>query len=276
MRVNACGKDCSACGEYAAEKCTGCGAETTALCAIARCAEKKCFDKCAECWRNEGCKTLPQKGEMPRLRRETLRYEMERRVWAQENAKLLRLWLTVLAVLTVPRGFALLLSLPVEALLPGGVQMSPQLSAPQMKLLLAVCHVLYGVVLLLLSRLQEKYRMAGLCILLSGAVVAAQPYLDGGLTLALSVFYLLLCFAGEYYECTAHADTALGVERDLAENWGRIWKWVVVGQVVLMAAWLLMPYVLPLAAMTMIALMILLPRVYLRKVSRLWQMAQGL
>ena len=276
MRVNACGKDCAACGEYLAEKCTGCGEETTALCAIARCAEKKCFDKCTECWKNDDCKKLLQRDNMPASRREDLRYAAQRRVWAQENAKLLRLWLTVLGVLAVPRGFALLLSLPVEALLPGGVQMSPQLSAPQTKLLLAVCHVLYGVVLLLLSRPQEKYRMAGLCILLSGAVVAAQPYLDGGLTLALSVLYLLLCFVGEYYECAAHADTALGIDRALAENWGRIWKWVVVGQVVLMAAWLLMPYVLPLAAMTLIALMILLPRVYLRKVSRMWQMAQGL
>ena len=276
MRVNACGKDCAACGEYLAEKCTGCGEETTALCAIARCAEKKCFDKCTECWKNDDCKKLLQRDNMPASRREDLRYAAQRRVWAQENAKLLRLWLTVLGVLTVPRGFALLLSLPTEALLPGGVQMSPQLSAPQTKLLLAVCHVLYGVVLLLLSRPQEKYRMAGLCILLSGAVVAAQPYLDGGLALALSVLYLLLCFVGEYYECAAHADTALGIDRALAENWGRIWKWVVVGQVVLMAAWLLMPYVLPLAAMTMIALMILLHRVYLRKVSRLWQMAQGL
>lgn len=276
MRVNACGKDCAACGEYLAEKCTGCGEETTALCAIARCAEKKCFDKCTECWKNDDCKKLLQRDNMPASRREDLRYAAQRRVWAQENAKLLRLWLTVLGVLAVPRGFALLLSLPVEALLPGGVQMSPQLSAPQTKLLLAVCHVLYGVVLLLLSRPQEKYRMAGLCILLSGAVVAAQPYLDGGLTLALSVLYLLLCFVGEYYECAAHADTALGIDRALTENWGRIWKWVVVGQVVLMAAWLLMPYVLPLAAMTLIALMILLPRVYLRKMSRLWQMAQGL
>ena len=49
MRANACGKDCAACGDYLAERCTGCGEETTALCAIARCAEKKCFDKCAEC-----------------------------------------------------------------------------------------------------------------------------------------------------------------------------------------------------------------------------------
>ena len=276
MRANACGKDCAACGEYLAEKCTGCGEETTALCAIARCAEKKCFDKCTECWKNDDCKKLLQRDNMPASRREDLRYAAQRRVWAQENAKLMRLWLTVLGVLAVPRGFALLLSLPVEALLPGGVQMSPQLSAPQTKLLLAVCHVLYGVVLLLLSRPQEKYRMAGLCILLSGAVVAVQPYLDGGLTLALSVLYLLLCFVGEYYECAAHADTALGIDRALTENWSRIWKWVVVGQVVLMAAWLLMPYVLPLAAMTLIALMILLPRVYLRKMSRLWQMAQGL
>ena len=276
MRVNACGKDCAACGEYLAEKCTGCGEETTALCAIARCAEKKCFDKCTECWKNDDCKKLLQRDNMPASRREDLRYAAQRRVWAQENAKLMRLWLTVLGVLAVPRGFALLLSLPVEALLPGGVQMSPQLSAPQTKLLLAACHVVYGVVLLLLSRPQEKYRMAGLCILLSGAVVAVQPYLDGGLTLALSVLYLLLCFVGEYYECAAHADTALGIDRALTENWSRIWKWVVVGQVVLMAAWLLMPYVLPLAAMTLIALMILLPRVYLRKMSRLWQMAQGL
>ena len=276
MRVNACGKDCAACGEYLAEKCTGCGEETTVLCAIARCAEKKCFDKCTECWKNDDCKKLLQRDNMPASRREDLRYAAQRRVWAQENAKLLRLWLTVLGVLAVPRGFALLLSLPTEALLPGGVQMSPQLSAPQTKLLLAVCHVLYGVVLLLLSRPQEKYRMAGLCILLSGAVVAAQPYLDGGAALALAAVYLLLSFVGEYYECAAHADTALGIDRALAENWGRIWKWVVVGQVVLMAAWLLMPYVLPLAAMTLIALMILLPRVYLRKTGRMWQMAQGL
>ena len=276
MRVNACGKDCAACGEYAAEKCGGCGEETTALCAIARCAEKKCFDKCTECWKNDDCKSLPKKDEMPALRRETLRYEMERRVWAQENAVTLRRCLTALAVLAVLRGFPLLLSLPIEALLPAGAQMSPLLFAPQTKLLVAACHVVYGAVLLILSSLQEKYRMAGLCILLSGAVTAAQPYLGEKAALALAAVYLLLSFAGEYYECTAHADTALGVERDLAENWGRIWKWIVAGQVILMAAYPLMPYVLPLAAMTMIALMILLPRVYLRKVSRLWQMAQGL
>lgn len=275
MRVNACGKDCAACGDHLAEKCAGCGEETTALCAIARCAEKKCFDKCTECWKNDDCKNLPKKDEMPALHRETLRYEMERRVWAQENAESLRRWLTVLAVLAVLRGFPLLLSLPIEALLPVGAQMSSLLFAPQTKLLVAACHVAYGVVLLILSSLQEKYRMAGLCILLSGAVTAAQPYL-GGAALALSAAYLLLSFAGEYYECTAHADTALGIDRALAENWGRIWKWIVAGQVVLMAAYPLMPYVLPLAAMTMIALMILLPRVYLRKVSRMWQMAQTL
>lgn len=276
MRVNACGKDCAACGEYLAENCCGCGEETTALCAIARCAEKKCFDKCTECWKNDGCKTLSKKDEIPTLRRETLRYAAERRIWAQENARLLRMCLTILGVLALPRGAALLLSLPVEALLPGGVQMSPHLAAPQMKLLLSVCHVLYGAVLLVLSRLQEKYRIAGLCVLLSGAAVAAQPYLGGKAALGLSVVYLLLCFVGEYGECAAHADTALGFDRALAENWSRIWQWVVVGQGVLMAAWLLLPYVLPLAGMTMVALLIVLPRVYLRKVSRLWQMAQGL
>lgn len=276
MRVNACGKDCAACGEYVAKKCGGCGEETTALCAIARCAEKKCFDKCSECWKTDDCKNLPKKDEMPALRKETLRYEMGRRIWAQENAKPLRLGLAVLAVLALLRSFPLLLSLPLEALLPGGVQMSAKLSAPQMKLAAAACHVVYGVVLLVLSRLQEKYRVAGLCILLSGAAVAAQPYLGDKVALAVSVVYLLLCFAGEYCECVAHADTALGVERALAENWGRIWKWIVAGQVILMAAYLLLPYVLPLAAMTMVALLIVLPRVYLRKVLRLWQMAQTL
>lgn len=276
MRVNACGKDCAACGEYLAEKCTGCGEETTALCAIARCAEKKCFDKCAECWKNDDCKKLTQCGDMPALRREDLRYAAQRRVWAQENAGQLRLWLTVLAVLVIPRGVALLLSLPIEALLPGGVQMSPHLFAPQTKLLLAACHVLYGVVLLILSSPQEKYRVAGICVLLSGVVTAVQPYLGAEAALAASVVYLLLCFTGEYYECAAHADTALGVDRTLAEKWGRIWKWVVVGQVVLMAAYPLLPYVLPLAAMTLIALTILLPRVCLRKMFCLWQIAQGL
>lgn len=276
MRVNACGKDCAACGEYVTETCGGCGAETTALCAIARCAEKKCFDKCTECWKNDDCKNLPKKDEMPVLRRENLRHEAERRVWAQENARLLRLCLTALAVLAALRGFALLISLPLEALLPGGVQMSAKFSAPQMKLAAAACHVVYGAVLLVLSRLQEKYRMAGLCILFSGAAVAAQPYLNDKAALAVSVVYLILCFAGEYYECVANADTALGVERNLAENWGRIWKWIVAGQVILMAAYLLLPYVLPLAAMTMVALLIVLPRVYLRKVSRMWQMAQML
>ena len=275
MRVNACGKDCAVCSEYLAEKCRGCGTETTALCAIARCAEKKCFDKCAECWKNDDCKKLTQKEEMPTLRREDLRYAADRRI-AQENAKALRLWLTVLGALAIPRGAALLLSLPAEALLPGGVTMSPQLTAPQMKLLLAACHVLYGVVLLLLSHPQEKYRPAGLCVLLSGAAMAAQPYVGEKAALALAAVYLLLCFIGEYCECAAHADTALGVDRALTESWDRIWKWVVLGQTAVLAAWLLLPYVLPLAAMALIALMILLPRVYLRKLSRLWQVAQGL
>lgn len=278
MRANACGKDCAACGEYLAEKCSGCGEETTALCTISCCAEKKCFDKCTECWKNDDCKKLPQKDKMPIMRREALRYAAERRIWAQQNAKTLRLWLTVLAALAILRGVALLLSLPVEALVPGGVRMSPVLFAPQTKLAVAVCHVVYGVVLMMLSRLQEKYRFAGICIVLSGVVTAAQAYLGQGkpLTLAVSVVYLLLCFAGEYYECAAHADTALGIDSAVAENWGRIWKWIVGGQVVLMAAYPLLFYALPLAAMVLIGLLIALPRVYRRKMLRLWQMARTL
>lgn len=278
MRANACGKDCAACGEYLAEKCIGCGEETTALCAIACCAEKKCFDKCTECWKNDDCKKLPQKDKMPVLRRENLRYAAERCVWAQENAKPLRLWLTVLAVLAMLRGVALLLSLPVEALLPIGAQVPPHLFAPQTRLAVAVCHVMYGVVLLMLSRLQEKYRFAGICIMFSGVVMAVQAYLKQGeaLSLAVSVVYLLLCFVGEYYECAAHADTALGIDRAVAENWGRIWKWIVGGQVVLMAAYPLLFYALPLAAMIMIGLLIALPRIYRRKILRIWQMAQTL
>lgn len=276
MRANACGKDCAACGEYLVEKCTGCGEETTVLCPIACCAEKKCFDKCTECWKNDDCKHLSKKAGMPMLRRERLRYAEDRRVWVRESAGALHLWLTVLAVLAVPRGVALLFSLPIETLLSGGVQMPPKFFAPETKLAVAACHVAYGSVLMMLSRLQEKYRFAGICIVLSGVVTALRAYLEqeNPLMLAVSVAYLLLCFIGEYYECAAHADTALGVECAAAENWGRIWKWIVGGQVVLMATYPLMPYILPVTGLTQIGLLIALPRVYRRKVLRIWQMAQ--
>ena len=277
MRVNACGKDCAGCGEYLAEKCGGCGEETTALCDIARCAEKKCFDKCAECRKNDDCKKLPQKVDMPTLRREKLRYAAGRCVWAQENARQLRLWLQVLAVLAVPRGIALLLSFPIEALLPGGAQVMPSyFFALKTKLLVAAFHVLYGAVLLLLSCLQEKYRPAGLCILLSGAATAVQPFLDGKMALALLAIYLLLCFAGEYWECAAHADTALGIDNTLAENWGHIWKWIMAGQIALIAAYPLMPYALVLTGMTMVVVAVVVPRIYRRKIVRMWWMGQRL
>lgn len=236
MRVNACGKDCAACGEYAAEKCGGCGAETTALCAIARCAEKKCFDKCSECWKNDDCKKLTQKGEVPALRREELCRMAQCRARTQENAATLRRWLTVLAFLPFVRGAGVILSVGVA----DGFAALQKLGGAEL-LIAGVCLAVYGAVLLLLGRVQAKYLPAGLCILLSGVAAAVQPYLGEGklATLAVPILVLLLSSAGEYYECKAHADTALGADYALAEKWGGLWKWMVGAQTVLVLSVLL-------------------------------------
>ena len=274
MRVNACGKDCVTCDDYLLEKCTGCGVETTGLCSIACCAEKMCFDKCAECWKNDDCKKLLQKDDMPTLRRENMRYAAERCTWAQQNAKSLRLWLTVLAALAVLRAVGGVLSAGVS----DWAVVLHNMVGENDRLIAAVCLVAYGTVLLVLSRLQKRYRPAGICVVFSSVVMVMQPYLGQGkiLQLAVSATSLLLSFAGEYYECVAHADTVLGTDRALAEKWGRVWKWVVGGQVALVISFPLLPYALPLAALMLLGSVFVLARIYLRKVLWLWLTAQTL
>ena len=274
MRVNACGKDCAVCGEYLTESCTGCGAETAEFCSIARCAEKKCFDKCAECWKNDDCKKLLQKGNMPTLRKDHLHHVAERRRWAQQSRKPLRLWLTILAVLAVLRAVGSVLSAGVS----DWIVVLDDMLGENDRLIAAACLVAYGVVLLVLSRLQEKYRRAGFCIVLSGVLTAIQPYWGEGkiLPLAVSLFSLLLSFVGEYYECTAHADTVLGTDGALAEKWSRVWKWVIGGQAALVISFPLLPYALPLAALMLLGSVFVLARIYLRKVLWLLQTAQSL
>ena len=95
--------------------------------------------------------------------------------------------------------------------------------------------------LLLLGGAHEKYRLAGICVVLSGVVAAVQPYLGEGkvMALAASVVSLLLSAVGEYCECMAHADTALGADRALAEKWGGLWKWMVGAQAALVLSVLL-------------------------------------
>lgn len=248
MRVNACGKDCAVCGEYLAEKCTGCGEETAALCAIARCAEKLCFDKCAECWKNDDCKKLTQKEEMPALRREELCHMAECRARTQENAGALRRWLTVLAFLPFARGIGFVLT----AGMADGFVALQKLGGLEL-LIAGVCLAVYGAVLLLLGGAHEKYRLAGICVVFSGVAVAVQPYLGVGklATLAVPVLVLLLSCVGEYCECKAHAETARGADYALAEKWGGLWKWMVAAQMAFALAIVLMA-VLPLLALAML------------------------
>ena len=94
----------------------------------------------------------------------------------------------------------------------------------------AICSLTYGVILLKLCSEEDRYRTAGICVLISGvssAVAAAVNAISEGATwiLIFTIPAAIVSMVGEYNEYMGHSAVLAGVDEDLSEKWLMLWKW---------------------------------------------------
>lgn len=224
-----CGKDCAACTYKESMNCPGClagpGRPGDGDCDLAKCCRAKGHQACVTCSYNVHCGTLRDKHRMPEYRQKKIEAERKRQASIAKRAPFLGKWLWLLFWLFIPTNIASLMANEnIAAVLPG-------MALPGMVLNTA-CAIAYGVILLILSDQEERYRTAGICTLIAGVAGVLNVFIPAG---AESIGWLLLIavptavvsLVGEYNAFNAHATVLTGVDNILAQKWMTLWKWYI-------------------------------------------------
>ena len=92
-----------------------------------------------------------------------------------------------------------------------------------------LCTVAYGLFLLKLAGVNERYRTAGICLLVGTVVSTPVTLLAFGAawTLVVLLPVAAVALAGEYQEYIGHAEVLEPVDLELSEKWRRLWKWYI-------------------------------------------------
>lgn len=228
MAETYCGKTCAECSSREELNCPGCkldpGRPITGDCPLARCCREKGHETCSTCSACGHCNTHYNRHQMPQRRQKERQAALERERAIAKKAPFLGKWMWILFWLVVP---STVFSLLAEDSITG--------SAAGLNLwgniLLCACNLIYGVILLKLSREDGGFAIAGICMmvgsLISGIIGACFLGDPPGWTLVLTLPASIVSLVGAYMEFHAYADTLSGLDEDLAEKWRKLWKWTI-------------------------------------------------
>jgi len=83
----------------------------------------------------------------------------------------------------------------------------------------------YGLILLILSKVEANYRKSGMLTLIR--VLSFTGFFAPSLALIIWIVELIIAVFAMYYEYQAHSDLVFGVDKALSESWDRLWKWTI-------------------------------------------------
>ena len=226
MAETYCGKTCADCAQKEQLNCKGCkygpGRRFGGDCKIAQCVMEKGHETCDTCVFHENCSILRKCEDMPEDRLRRIETEAARKAEAAKRAPLLGKWLWIIFWLIIPSSVASILTNQTVA------QYLPGLNLPG-EILNAVCCAVHGFSLLKLASTDERYKKAGIFILISGgisAVVAVVAGITG--EVLLTILAAVVALVGEYNEYMGHSAVLDGVDNELSEKWAALWKWYIV------------------------------------------------
>ena len=222
MAETYCGKTCAQCAEKESLSCPGCKAgparQPDGDCTLALCCREKGHQDCATCSYNGSCYTLRGKDRMPEYRLKAIEAEWIRAAALAKRAPIFGRWLWALFWLIVPNAVA------VFAATIGTKASIPALSIFG-QVLNAICTLASGAILIRLSFEEERYRTAGICVLLSSVIGAVQyiPGISGILAwiLLLSIASGVISIYGISKEVAAHSAVVVDLDSELAEKWSK-------------------------------------------------------
>lgn len=264
-----CGKSCDECKFKEQLNCPGCkagpGAPYYGDCELARCCREKGHEDCTTCTDHLYCTTLKRKKHMPEERIEKLAAKAEADARNAERAPFLGKWFTILFWLIIPNIAASIMSSLADFI--------PILHLPGMILSIAVS-VAYGAILLLLSRENDGYRIAGICYFAATAlsVISDVFFADSiFIPIILSLLQLPLSIIYAYKEISSHAEVISGIDDELSEKWEKLFRLYVIA-LASMFGGLIIPII---GAFITIAAAIALIVLSIRKLIYLYRTAQA-
>ena len=275
MAETYCGKSCSECTQKEYLNCPGCkvgpGRQLGGPCELARCIRSKGHESCESCSFKGNCGTLRGREGMADYWRRKKDAEEQRQAAIAAKAPILGKWLWISFWLVIPSSVVgVLTNQNVAAAVPG-------LGVAGQILKAALCAA-YGVILLRLVCVEQRYRTAGICFLISGGASLALALVSGtetvAWTLLISIPALAVSMVGEYHEYSANNSVLLGVDEDLAEKWALLWQWYLVAYVALVGS-ILLVFILPvLGALVLLAAAIGLVVISIKKLIYLYRTAK--
>lgn len=223
---NPCGKNCDECGVREEIHCGGCASVVSdAGCEIAACVSKNNHESCATCTMRASCSTRRQAPSMHEHRRRAAEEAQRKRERIRENAAVCSKWMRILFWLTIAQ---IPLSLIDDIINRLAVQRAVGMVSAVFVLVTAFC-------LLKLQDAEGRYRTAAL--LQGGAgllnvlsVIVFDFFLPDVSVLRL-IFALpaaVMLFAATYQTYTAHSWVTADLDRELSDNWERLWKWEII------------------------------------------------
>lgn len=232
MSETYCGKSCLNCTYASQLQCPGCRnngySPVSAQCPIATCCKSKGHERCETCGFRSTCPTLRNRERVPdriverqAMMQKKLEVEAEARARTLQSAGFLGTWLWPLFWLVVPGQLGGLLSndsfqqrVPLLYWVGSGLTVFASLA--------------YGLILLKMAEENNCYRTAGICGLIAAAVGTAVllffPEGPPAWTLLITLPSAAVRFTGEYQEFRGHSQVLEPVNRQLSDQWDRLWK----------------------------------------------------
>lgn len=271
-----CGKNCGECTHKEELDCCGCltgpGRPLHGDCELADCCREKGHESCETCGFSGHCGTLKNRKNIPVYRLEKREVDAQKQARRSAQAPILGKWFWILFWMIVPivvTGF-----LTIENV----TDRIPALYVPG-RILNALCVFVYGAILLRLSVIGARYRIAGVCRILATileliAVLVLREEGDTVWRLLLTLPAAAVGAYGEYAEFNTHAEVLYDANVELSEKWHSLWKWYI-GLMGAIVGSLLVTFLIPsLGVLIMLAGIIGLLVVSVKKLIYLYQTAQ--
>lgn len=229
MAETYCGKCCKDCAQKQTLNCPGCktgpGRQFGGDCELAKCIRSKGHETCETCGFKGNCDTLKSRDNMPDYRQRKIEVEQQRKAAIAKRAPVLGKWLWIIFWLIVPSTIGSIMANETTATILPGLFMPGQI-------INAICSLTYGAILMKLSSEEDRYRTAGVCLLIAGGVSAVVAIISGigeepAWTLFFTIPAAVVGLVGEYNEFIAHSAVLSGVDNELSEKWETLWKWYI-------------------------------------------------
>lgn len=103
--------------------------------------------------------------------------------------------------------------------------------------------IIYGAILISMSKVSDRFKIAGVCNILS-PIIAFVAGLIGGAALVIgSITLLIIPFVAMYQEIYGYSDTLSGINNALSMKWQGIWKSMITWLIVMIVSLIVMIFI---------------------------------